>query len=398
MMRAGPASELGYSFSSTLELLRPEGFASRSAFQMVNEFGKVREDLAQEPNVGKELCLKLYEKMVQLQVMDGVLYEAQRQGRISFYMQTNGEEGVNIGSAAALKPEDTIFAQYREAGVLLWRGFTLQNFADQCFSNVDDPGKGRQMPIHYGSSKLNFHTISSPLTTQVPHAVGAAYALKDQDEDGAVTVTYFGEGAASEGDFHVAMNFAATLECPVLFFCRNNEYAISTPIQDQYRGDGIVSRAEGYGMASIRVDGNDVLAVHHAVGEARKYARGNCKPILVEFMTYRIGHHSTSDDSTAYRSIEEIESWREKRHPITRFRKYLEDRDMWSQDREDELREQSRKDVLRAMTTAEQKEKPEALANLFDDVYDKMPQNLAKQQQELKEQIEKYPNHYAVFH
>lgn len=140
-------------------------------------------------------------------------------GRISFYMTNYGEEASHIGSAAALNNEDVVFAQYREAGVLLWRGFTLQQFVDQCYGNNDDVGKGKQMPIHYGSKELNFITISSPLATQMPQAVGSAYALKGKNR---ITVCYFGDGAASEGDAHAAFNFAATLECPIIFFCRNN--------------------------------------------------------------------------------------------------------------------------------------------------------------------------------
>mmetsp|Transcript_4905 Transcript_4905/g.10152 ORF Transcript_4905/g.10152 Transcript_4905/m.10152 type:complete len:423 (+) Transcript_4905:422-1690(+) len=394
---SGAADKLNYDFTAALNLVRPETYDTRKAYQLVDAHGELREG-AKEPTVGAEMCQKMYETMVRLQVMDHVLYEAQRQGRISFYMQSSGEEAVNIGSAAALKNEDVVFAQYREAGVLMWRGFTLQNFADQCFSNVDDSGKGRQMPIHYGSVEHNFHTISSPLTTQLPQAVGAAYAFKDAGREGPVVATYFGEGAASEGDFHAAMNFSATLECPILFLCRNNQYAISTPVQDQFRGDGIVSRAEGYGMASLRVDGNDVMAVYEAVSEARSYARENNRPILIEMMSYRIGHHSTSDDSTAYRPIEEIESWREKAHPIPRFRKFMEDRKMWDEEKEAALRTESRKAVLQAMTRAEDKGKPEPLDNLFADVYTEMPQNLIEQQRELQEQLKKYPSHYAVFH
>lgn len=192
---------------------------------------------------------------------------AQRQGRISFYMQAAGEEAVVVGSAAGLKPQDVIFAQYREVGALLWRGFTVQQCADQCFSNSADLGKGRQMPVHYGTKELNFQTVSSPLTTQLPQAAGAAYALKMNEKNDAIALCYFGEGAASEGDFHAALNFAATAEVPVIYFCRNNGYAISTPTKDQYRGDGIISRAAGYGMYAIRVDGNDVFAVKKAVEE-----------------------------------------------------------------------------------------------------------------------------------
>lgn len=143
------------------------------------------------------------------------------------------QEATHIGSAAALQPTDLVLAQYREAGVLMWRGFQLDQFADQCFSNTDDLGKGRQMPIHYGTAALHFQTISSPLATQIPQAVGAAYGIKLDNlrqalplEDRRCVICYFGEGAASEGDFHAALNFAATLDAPVIFFCRNNGFAI----------------------------------------------------------------------------------------------------------------------------------------------------------------------------
>lgn len=159
----------------------------------------------------------MYKDMVLLNVMDQILFESQRQGRISFYMTNYGEEACQIGSAAGLEPDDLIFAQYREAGVLVYRGFTLDSFMNQCYGNEKDEGKGRQMPVHYGSPKLNFVTISSPLGTQLPQAVGAAYSFKKFKKNRCV-ITYFGEGAASEGDAHAAFNFAATLSCPVIFF------------------------------------------------------------------------------------------------------------------------------------------------------------------------------------
>ena len=165
--------------------------------------------------------------MVRLQALDDVFYHAQRQGRMSFYMQAAGEEAATVCSAAGLEARDEIFGQYREQGALMWRGFPLQTMADQCVGNVDSPDKGRIMPVHYGSAALNFHTISSPLATQIPHATGAAYSLKMSGDEDRCVVCYFGEGAASEGDFHPALNFAATLQVPVLFVVRNNGYASS---------------------------------------------------------------------------------------------------------------------------------------------------------------------------
>lgn len=298
-----------------------------------------------------------------------------------------------VGVASALDPNDVILAQYREQGVLLWRGFTLQQAADQCFSNEGDDGKGRQMPVHYGSKQYNYQTISSPLATQIPQAVGAGYAMKLENSK-SLPVCFFGEGAASEGDFHAALNFSATLEVPMLFFCRNNGYAISTPTKDQFRGDGIASRAAGYGMHVIRVDGNDIFAVRKVVAEARKLALEKSVPVLIEAMSYRQGHHSTSDDSTRYRSSNEIKFWQDNYDPVGRFRTYLEDKKWWTKEQDAALREKERAAVLQAMETAEKKPKP-PLEKMFDDVYETKPAHLLRQEQELLEHIAKYPSHYS---
>lgn len=182
--------------------------------------------------------LRAHRQMIRLRKMDTILHNAQRQGRISFYMTHHGEEAIHMGSASALKPQDFIFAQYREAGLLMWRGFTLEQFCNQCFSNDLDLGKGRQMPVHYGCRALNYQTISSPLGTQITQAVGAAYkfkldAMSNPDKEAAISIVYFGDGAASTIDFHSACNFAATLKTPMIFFCRNNGYAISTPVEGE---------------------------------------------------------------------------------------------------------------------------------------------------------------------
>lgn len=284
-------------------------------------------------------------------------------------------------------------AQYREVGVLLWRGFSIQQAADQCFSNVDDLGKGRQMPVHYGSRELNFQTISSPLTTQLPQAAGVAYSMKLSKKD-AVAIVYFGEGAASEGDFHAGMNFASTLEVPLVFFCRNNGFAISTPTKDQYHGDGIASRAVGYGMHCIRVDGNDIFAVRQATEAAKKLAMEKSCPVLIEAMTYRRGHHSTSDDSTRYRSNSEIQHWQDNYDPVQRFRAYLEAQGWWTEEMETKTREEERSAVMMALESAEAKPKP-PVSDLFDDVYAVKPAHLLKQEKQLHEHMAKYPEHYA---
>merc|ERR1719474_225213 len=239
----------------------------------------------------------------------------------------------------------------------MYRGFSLDQFMNQCYGNCDDGGQGKQMPVHYGSAEKSFVTISSPLATQMPQAVGSAYAFK-RAQNGRVVICYFGEGAASEGDAHAAFNFAATLDCPIIFFCRNNGYAISTPVIDQYRGDGIAARGPAYGMPTIKVDGNDVFAVYNATQAAKDICLRENRPVLIEAMTYRIGHHSTSDDSSAYRSVDEVRYWDQKDHPITRFYHYLVSKGVWSEAQEKEWKNESKKQVLEAFARAEKKQKP----------------------------------------
>jgi 2-oxoisovalerate dehydrogenase E1 component alpha subunit len=365
-------------------------------YRILGREGALLEGCSAPAHLGKEELVKMYKSMVRIQALDDIFYNAQRQGRISFYMQNAGEEATHVGSASALTVDDTVFAQYREVGVLLWRGFTLQQAADQCFSNEKDLGKGRQMPVHYGSRELNYQTISSPLATQLPQAVGAAYALKLEKKK-ACTICYFGEGAASEGDFHAALNFAATVEAPVVFFCRNNGYAISTPVKDQFRGDGIISRAAGYGMKAIRVDGNDLFAVHNATLEAKRIAIEEGRPVLIEAMSYRRGHHSTSDDSTRYRSQAEITHWQTHLDPVKRVRTYLESKGWWDDAQEAAIRDAERAAVLNALEVAEKRPKP-SVSELFSDVYKTMTPNLMRQEKELKAHIDLYPDYYNAGH
>eukprot|EP00523_Entomoneis_sp_CCMP467_P002801 CAMPEP_0168762994 /NCGR_PEP_ID=MMETSP0724-20121128/24131_1 /TAXON_ID=265536 /ORGANISM="Amphiprora sp., Strain CCMP467" /LENGTH=578 /DNA_ID=CAMNT_0008812177 /DNA_START=122 /DNA_END=1858 /DNA_ORIENTATION=+ len=340
------------------------------------------------------LVLRAHRLMIRLREMDRILLNAQRQGRISFYMTCTGEEAIHMGAASALELNDQVFSQYREQGVLMWRGFSLEQFTNQCFSNDLDLGKGRQMPIHYGSRALNFHTVSSPLGTQIPQAAGAAYRLKlDKDKRGSVAVCFFGEGCASTTDFHSGLNFAATLDCPLLFICRNNGYAISTPVTDQYAGDGVIGHAPGYGMAAIRVDGNDLFAVHAAVRKAREYASENNAPVLIEAMTYRQGHHSTSDDSTRYRDVAEVERFAEEHDPLSRIENFLVEHSWITMEEITRMQENERLAVLQAMELAE-KRPPPALGDLFTDVYAEIPPHLQEQQRQLEEHMAIYPDYY----
>jgi 2-oxoisovalerate dehydrogenase E1 component alpha subunit len=219
-------------------------------------------------------------------------------------------------------------------------------------------------------------------------------ALENPTDPPRVAAAYFGDGAASEGDFHGALNIAATRQCPVIFICRNNGFAISTPTSEQYRGDGIASRCIGYGIESLRVDGTDIFAVYEATKAARRKAlEGGGRPILLEFMSYRVSHHSTSDDSFAYRTRSEVERWKLHDNPLTRLRKWLEYNSLWDEKMEKDTRTQIRKDVLRELMLAE-KEKKAPLKSIFDDVYAELTEEQEEQRQELRRLMLKYPTEY----
>lgn len=349
-------------------------------------------------NIEKEKALKIFRTMIQIRESDIRFNMAQREGKISFYMTCTGEEASTTASTAALSDEDVIYPQYREAACLLYRGITLQELVNDLVSNEFAIGKGRQMPMHFGFKKVNYQTVSSPLCTQVPQASGAGYLFRIQNSN-KVAVTYFGEGAASEGDFHPALNFAATLKTQTLFICRNNMYAISTPIDDQYHGDGIAARGPGYGINTIRVDGNDVFAVYNAVKLAREYIVKEKKPALVEFMSYRVGDHSTSDFSKSYRDEVEMKKWNEYidkiGEPIKRYYLYLE-RKKWISEQEYKDLVEKAKELSRECLKNALKIKKPSIDSLFEDVYENLTPNLIEQKNQLKIHLEKYKDEYEL--
>ena len=343
------------------------------------------------PEIDQALATKIYKTLAFHRVLDERMVASQRQGRLSFYMTALGEEAASVGGVAALQPQDMVMMQYREQGALMFRGFSLENFMNQLFSNGKDLGKGRQMPIHYGSKELNCMTVSSTLATQIPQATGYAYGQKLQGLD-AVTICYFGEGAASEGDFHAGLNMAAVQEAPVIFFCRNNGYAISTPADEQYKGNGIASRGVGYGIKTLRVDGNDILAVLKATQIARAYAVKESKPVLIEAMSYRLGAHSTSDDPSGYRTKEEEAKW-QSHDPILRMKNWMLNQSWWDEAQETELFEKLREDVLAAVKVGEKVDKPH-IDTMIEDVYDVPSPQLKAQLDEVKAHVNKYPESY----
>ena len=331
------------------------------------------------PDLAPEELRSLYEWMVRLRALDARMVKLQRQGRIAFYVPSLGEEAAMIGTASVLQPQDWAFPAYREQGVLLYRGFPLDLLVAQCLATNSDLLKGRQMPNHFGSARLRFAVASSPVGTQIPHAVGAAWGMRLRGENG-VSVVYFGDGATSTGDFHAGMNFAAVRQLPVVFYCRNNGWAISTPRSAQTRAEFLTDKAVGYGMPGMRVDGNDLLAVRECAHQAVEHARSGGGPVLVELVTQRMGPHSTSDDPSRYRASELLEPWRE-RDPLALYRRYLEGRRLWDDvDEERACREEEAR-IAESVQRIELQPAP-ALETMFTEVYAEMPWHLREQQDE----------------
>ncbi|MDP1835122.1 MAG: thiamine pyrophosphate-dependent enzyme [Chlamydiales bacterium] len=322
-----------------------------------------------------------YEVMLMTRHIDDRMITLQRQGAISFAMSSYGEEGCVVASAAALKLQDWLYPQYREDGIMFWRGATAQQYIHHMFCNGKDPILGRQMPNHFGSRELNIVTVSSPLATKIPHAAGCAYAMKLQKED-AIAVSYFGEGTTSKGDFHVGLNFAALRHAPVIFFCRNNGYAISTKTSNQYAAFDVASKGLAYGITSYKVDGNDYFAVHETVTKARQQCLDGAGPILIEAVTYRLGAHSTSDDPSAYREDVEVEEWK-GRDPVLRLSRYLRKKGLWDDEKERAFLDKIKGEVDEAIKVAKDTPPP-PLSSIIEDVYFEVPPKLQREYDELK--------------
>ncbi len=345
----------------------------------LDQEGNLSPDCLRVPS--DDILLKGYKTMLLARHIDERMLTLQRQGAISFSLSALGEEACAIASAAALEAGDWLYPQYREMGVMFWRGATPEEVIHQMFGNAKDLTKGRQMPNHFGSRALNVVHVSSPIGTKIPHAAGCAYAMKLQN-DPHVAVAYFGEGATSEGDFHVGLNFAAVRKSPAIFFCRNNGYAISTPASRQFASHGIAPKGVGYGVVTYKVDGNDFIAVYSVMAKARRLCLEGSGPILIEAITYRKGAHSTSDDPSVYREQQEVEGWNE-RDPILRLRKFLEKKELWNDTLEAEANEEIQKEVTAAIEAAKLTPPP-AIETLVEDVYFETPTQLKQQLQHVQ--------------
>ena len=360
------------------EAIRPD--EEPSLWQVVSPEGTVNQDRWPRGLDGDGL-LTMYRTMSLVRTLDERMQILQRQGRISFYGAATGQEGAVIGSGYATEPNDWILPALREGGVALLRGFPLSDYINQVFCNGDDIQQGRQMPCHYGDNRVNYVTLSSNLGTQLPHAVGVALAQRLKGDTG-VTIAYLGDGCTSESDFHVAMEFAAVMNVPVIFICQNNQWAISTPWQKQTAASSIAIKGCGYGMPGYRVDGNDAVAVYAVTKMARDRAVAGQGPCLIEAFTYRIGAHSTSDDPTRYRDESITEEWR-LLDPIDRLRNLLVARKEWTDVDEEAMLTEYETQIRAEIKRAEAAPGP-TLDSLFNDVYAHVPWHLEEQKRALE--------------
>ena len=303
-------------------------------------------------------ALRIYEVMRLARAVDERMWLINRQGRAPFVISCQGQEGAQVGTAAALRPgHDWVAPYYRDAGVILWFGMTAKDQMLSFFARREDPNSnGRQMPGHFGSRQRHILTGGSPVATQLLHAAGIALASKQRKED-AVTAAYFGEGAASQGDCHEAMNFAGIHKLAVIFVCENNGYAISVPQSRQMAIENLADRAAGYGFRGVVVDGNDVLACYEVTRQAVERARRGEGPTLIEAKTYRFTPHSSDDDDKRYRQAEEVAIWRQK-DPIQRYATYLRESGILTDPVEREITERVDQQVDEATEYAEQAPDP----------------------------------------
>jgi 2-oxoisovalerate dehydrogenase E1 component alpha subunit len=297
-------------------------------------------------------AVDMYRCMMRARRFDERGFLLQRSGKIAFHVSGIGQETAQVAAAFALDREnDYFFPYYRDYGFVLSVGMSLRELMLSVFLKAEDPNSGgRQMPGHFGHKKLRIVTGSSPVTTQVPHAVGFALAAKMQKQE-VVSFVTFGEGSSNQGDFHEGCNFAGVHKLPVILMCENNQYAISVPLSQQVAGN-IYDRALGYGFPGFRVDGNDALEVYRVVKEARERAVKGEGPTLIEAMMYRISPHSTADNDMLYRTQEEVEL-NKKEDGIPKYRQYLLDCGIWTEEKDQELMEQLALEINEATNYAD---------------------------------------------
>lgn len=347
---------------------------------ILDETGTVDSELM--PDLSDDQLIYLYESMTLSRMMDARMLNLQRQGRLGTLPVCTGQEAAFCPAVLAIRDTDWFVGSYRELGARLMRGETLMNalmlFNGHEEGNVN-PVNDRTLPI------------SIVLASQLPHAVGLAYASRLKGEADTIALTIFGDGSSSEGDFHEALNFAGVLNAPVVFLCQNNQFAISTPREFQTRSQTIAQKAVAYGIHGIQVDGNDVFAVYSAVKDAADRARNGGGPTLIEAVTFRMAMHTTADDPSRYRSDDEVSAWK-KKDPIQRFRNYLTEKNLWDNDRQDALEARIKADIDAAVQAFEKgvEVMPDAP---FDHVFGTPAKIIEDQRARFLADLEKEANH-----
>lgn len=331
--------------------------------------GYVEENL--KPGLSDGTVQQLYRKMILIRAADQRALALQRQGRLGTYAPLIGQEAAQVGSAQALEEGDWVFPSFRETGVAYMRGVSLRDIYLYWMGNE----AGQKVP-----ENVTVFPVAVPVGTHPLHAVGAAWAAKIKGEK-ICTICYFGDGATSEGDFHEAMNFAGVFQTPTIFFCQNNQYAISVPRKKQTAAKTLAQKAIAYGFQGVQVDGNDLLAVYAVTQEVRAKAVSGGGPTFIEAVTYRFGPHTTADDPTKYRADVELEEWK-SRDPLLRLQKYLKERGLWSEEEEKQYKTEAEAAVSRAVEEAEAVPPPEP-REMFEYTYAELTPNLKEQMEDL---------------
>jgi pyruvate dehydrogenase E1 component alpha subunit/2-oxoisovalerate dehydrogenase E1 component alpha subunit len=350
-----------------------------------------------DPKIPTERLLFAYRHLRRLRLLDARMILLQRQGRVGFYGACTGQEAVPIATGLVARPDDWVFPALREQSIMLVRGFPLREFVAQVFGNSADVLKGRQMPSHPSGRRVNQVSWSSCIGPQIPQAVGAAWAMKQAKKRGAasgdpdaIAFGFCGDGATSQPDFHAAMTFAKRLEAPVVIVCQNNHWSISVPTSRQTASRTIAVKGRAYGIPSVRVDGNDLLAMYAVLSAAADRARRGEGPTFVEAVTYRIGAHSTSDDPSRYRTDAEVEAWK-KKDPVDRLARHLRELGALDDALEKKLEEELAREISEVIQSVEELPPPPR-TSLFDDVYAEPTWNL-REQRELLMRTPPAPSH-----
>jgi pyruvate dehydrogenase E1 component alpha subunit len=334
-------------------------------------------DESLEPDIPEDILLRIHATMLLGRRFDERLINLQRQGRIGTFPPITGQEASQVGAVAVLRDSDWMVPSFRETAAEIWRGRTLESviFANNGFN------EGAQIPED--SHNL---PVSIPVGSQMLHAVGIGFGIRYRKKDD-VVMTFFGDGATSEGDFHEALNFAGVFQTPVIFVCQNNQWAISLPRKKQTRSQTLAQKALAYGLPGIQVDGNDVLAVYAAAAEAVERARKGEGATLIECVTYRMSVHTTADDPKRYRTEDEVEHWR-KRDPLTRLQKYLIRKNRLSDEKIAAAEKDVKEKIQAAVDRAEQQMKDfGAPSDMFNHAYAEMPSLLKEQKEFLEREL-----------